>query len=124
MKLVVSLLINAVALWVAARFVPGIHLGGGENTIATILLVAIIFGVVNVLIKPISALVTCPFYLLTLGLFTFIVNALMLLLTSAIARGFELPFVVDGFGAALVGSIVISVVSFVLNLVFGKDDNE
>jgi putative membrane protein len=123
-RLLSRLIINAVGLWIAAELVPGIVFGGtGQEAIATILLVALIFGLVNALIKPVLGFVTCAFYVLTLGLFTFVVNALMLMLTAALAAAFELPFVVDGFGAAFVGSIVISIVSFLLSI-FLTDDRD
>ena len=124
MNLILRLVVNAVALWVAAQIVPGIGFGGeGSTQLTTILVVALIFGVVNALMKPIVSAATCPFYLLTLGLFTFIVNALMLLLTAWVANALGYPFAVDGFGAALLGSIVVSVVSTILSI-FVKDDDK
>ncbi len=120
MYFLIRVLINAVALWVATQLVPGIQVGG-QNYILTLLVVAVIFGLVNAIIKPILALLTCPIYILTLGLFTFVVNALMLLLTSAISDAMGLRFHVDGFIAALIGSIVISIVSFVLSLVLNEE---
>lgn len=122
-NLILRLLINAAALWAAAALVPGIGFGGqGQDAIITVLWVALIFGIVNALIKPIVKLFTCPFYLLTLGLFTFIVNALMLMLTAVLAESFGQTFIVDGFGAALFGGIVISIVSTLLS-VFASDDD-
>lgn len=116
-SLLLRLIINAVALWVAAWIVDGIRLGGqGTEAVQTVLIVALIFGVMNALIRPILKLLTCPFYVLTLGLFTFIVNALMLLLTGNIAGEFGLAFSVANFEAAFWGGIVISVVSFLLSL--------
>ncbi|GIV76752.1 phage holin family protein [Litorilinea aerophila] len=115
-RLVLRLVINAAALWVAARLVSGIAV---ESDAVSLLIVALIFGLVNALIKPIVALFTCPFYLLTLGLFTFVVNALMLMLTSYLSGG---RFVVQGFVPALLGGIVISVVSTVLSIVLVDED--
>ena len=121
-NLLLRLIVNAVALWMAAWFVPGIALGGqGTEAVQTVLTVALIFGLINALIRPILKLLTCPFYVLTLGLFTFIVNVLMLLLTSNIADEFGLAFSVANFEAAFWGGIVISVVSFLLSLL---TDNE
>jgi putative membrane protein len=118
---IARLLINAVALAVAANIVPGIHIAGNDTaSIVNILIVALIFGIVNAVIKPLLALVTCPFYVFTLGLFTFVVNALMLMLTSWFAGGI---FKVYGFGAAFWGSIVISIISTVLS-VFLIDDKK
>ncbi len=108
------LIINAAALAVAAHILPGIRSGGESFSIINILIVAFIFGLVNAFIKPILALVTCPFYILTLGLFTFVVNALMLLLTAWLAGP---RFQVDGFWWALLGSIIISIVSAVLSAI-------
>ena len=126
MNLILRLLVNAAALWVAARLIEGIRVGGAtqQEQIVTLLLVALIFGVVNALIRPLVKAVTCPFYVLTLGLFTFIVNALMLMLTGAVAGAFGLDFAVDGFWAALLGSLVISVVSFLLSMFLGDDKDE
>ncbi len=120
MSLIVRLLINAVALLVAAWLVPGIHLSAARgqavpNDWLTLAIVALIFGVVNAIIRPIVLFLTLPLNILTLGLFTFVVNALMLLLTSWIAEGMELGFRVDGFWPALLGALIISVVSFLLN---------
>jgi putative membrane protein len=120
MFLVVRWLINAAALFVAAMLVPGIRLSaaGGHATSAdwiTLAFVALIFGVVNAVIRPIVILLTLPIEILTLGLFTFVINAFMLLLTSGIAQRLQLGFHVDGFIPALLGALVISVVSFVLN---------
>jgi putative membrane protein len=116
----IRVLINAAGLWVATQLVPGISIGG-RNYILTLLVVAVIFGLVNAIIKPILALLTCPLYILTLGLFTFVVNALMLLLTSAISDAIGLSFRVEGFVAALIGAIVIGIVSFVLSLFIHED---
>lgn len=113
-QFIIRLIINAIALGVAAMIVPGIQFAGGGETTAIInaLIVALIFGLVNAIIKPILALLTCPFYIITLGLFTFVVNALMLMLTSWLVGP---RFVVDGFWSAFLGSIIISLVSTVLS---------
>lgn len=120
MSLIVRLLINALALLVAAWLVPGIHLSAARghavpNDWLTLAIVALIFGLVNAIIRPIVLFLTLPLNILTLGLFTFVVNALMLLLTSWIATGMELGFRVDGFWPALLGALLISIVSFPLN---------
>src|SRR5574341_1255826 len=111
--LLLRLIINAVGLYVATRVVPGISFTGDWITIA---IVAFIFGLVNALVRPVLNILTCPLILLTLGLFTFVINALMLALTGWIADQFNLGFHVDGFAAAFVGALVVSVVSFVLAL--------
>lgn len=120
MYFLIRVLINAAGLWVATQIVRGISVTG-TNVLLSLLVVAVIFGVVNAVIKPILAVLTCPLYLLTLGLFTFVVNALMLLLTSGIAGALGLGFHVDGFVSALLGAIVISIVSFVLSTVLREE---
>jgi putative membrane protein len=120
MYLLLRLLINAVALFVAAWLVPGIRLGAARgqptaNEWWALVLVALIFGVVNAVIRPIVFVLTLPLTILTLGLFTFVLNALMLLLTSWIAQGMELGFRVNGFLPALLGALIVSVVSAVLS---------
>jgi putative membrane protein len=111
MRLLVRILVNAVALW-AATFVPGISNQGG---LGTLLLVALVFGFVNALIRPLLSLLSCPLIILTLGLFTLILNALMLQLTAWIGGNFGLHFRVETFLAAFLGALVISVVSTVLS---------
>lgn len=115
-NLLIRLVINAVALWVASYVVPGISL---TNDVTGLLIVAAIFGLINALIKPIIDFFTCPFYVITLGLFTFVVNALMLLLTSNLSGAQRL--VVDSFWSALLGGIVIGVVSMLLSLFLSED---
>ena len=116
MNLLIRLVINAIALWVASYFLaPSILL---TPDIGGIVIVAIIFGLINALIKPVIDFFTCPFYVITLGLFTFIVNALLLLLTSAVSGG---RLIVDGFWPALLGGIVISIVSTLLSIFLGED---
>ncbi len=111
------LLINMAAIAATAWLLPGITIGG--NQLLTVLLVALIFGLVNAIIKPIFSFLTCGLYVLTLGLFTFIANALMLLATEQVAGLVNLQFQVDGFWTAVVGAIIISVVSFVLSMFVG-----
>jgi putative membrane protein len=108
----------AVALWVAVALVPGIALGSGTTaaSVGTLVVVALIFGVVNAVVKPIVKIVGCAFYILTLGLISFVVNALLFLLVGWIAEQLQLPFTVDGFWAAFWGAIVVGVVSFVLHV--------
>lgn len=115
---VIRWFINAVALWVAVRLV-GIE---ATTNVTTFAAVALIFGVVNALIGPILKFLTCPLIALTLGLFTLVINALMLMLTSWVAGQLHLVFRVQGFWQAFVGALIISVVSFVLNVVIGEED--
>jgi putative membrane protein len=116
--LVVRVVVVAVALWVATLFVPGIGVVAGTPGagIATLLGVALIFGLVNAVVKPVVKVLGCAFYVLTLGLIALVVNALLFLLVGRLADAVGLPFVVDGFGAAFFGAIVVGLVSFVLHL--------
>ncbi len=114
--LILRLIINAIGLYVAT--LPQLNLGVSfDGQWSTLLIVAFIFGLVNALVRPIVSLLTCPLAILTLGLFTFVVNALMLALTGWIADQFNLGFHVNGFLAAFLGALVISIVSFALTLV-------
>jgi putative membrane protein len=120
-QFIIRLLINAAALWVAIRLVPGIVFEGDWPLLFA---VALVFGVLNAIIRPILFVLTLPFLILTLGLFTFVLNAFMLWLTSATSDLFGLRFHVDGFGPAFLGALIITVVSFVLSLVIGKPKRE
>jgi putative membrane protein len=117
-RFIVRILAGAVALAVAAWLIDGISVGPGTNSerLLTLLGVAVIFGLVNAIVRPIVRLISIPLFILTLGLFTFVVNALMLLLTVWIGDQFDLAFEVDGFWSALLGALVISIVTFVLNV--------
>lgn len=114
---IVRVLINAIALAGTIMLVPGIYFNGD---IISLLLLALIFGLVNAIIKPIFSFLTCGFYVVTLGLFTFIANALMLVLTSTIANVFGINFSLENFWAAIIGAIVISIISFVLSIFFDR----
>jgi putative membrane protein len=114
---IIRLLINAIALAVTINFVPGIYYSGG---IGGLFGLAFIFGVVNAIIKPIFSFLTCGFYILTLGLFTFIANAIMLYLTSIIAETVGLKFSIENIWSAVIGALVISIISFVLSMMFGE----
>ncbi|MFJ1753648.1 phage holin family protein [Kitasatospora sp. NPDC088134] len=120
---VIKTLINAVAIWIAAWIVTGITLSGDDwqHKTLTVIAVALVFGVVNFLIKPLVKLLSLPLFILTLGLFTFVINALMLWLTSWASDKLSLDFHVEGFGSALLGALIISVVSWGLNLALGDD---
>jgi putative membrane protein len=120
-KLLLRWLINGVALYMAAELVPGIYADGGWQVLAVM---ALIFGLVNALIRPILKFLTCPLIVLTLGLFTLVINALMLQLASWLGRSLGLGFYVAGFWPAFWGALVISVVSLALTLLIGDDDKE
>jgi putative membrane protein len=117
-KLLIRLIVNAIALWVAVQLIPGLRYEGGA---LTLLLVALIFGLVNALVRPLITILTCPLIMVTLGLFVLVINGIMLALTAWLSQQFNLGFYVDGFWAALLGALVISIVSALLSL-FVADD--
>lgn len=119
MKLLLRLLVTALSLWVATKFVPGISFAG-ENY-AALLGVALVFGVVNLFVKPILSLFSLPVVLLTLGLFLFVINGLMLMLTSYLSSRLGLGFYVAGIIPAIIGSLVVSVTATVVNFVIGTN---
>ncbi|MFE1687942.1 phage holin family protein [Streptomyces albidoflavus] len=114
----VKTLANAAALLVAVWLLNDITLTGDGtgNKALTLIVVALIFGLVNFLVKPVVKVLTFPLFVLTLGLITLVVNALMLMLTSWLAGQFDLSFHVDGFWTAVLGGLIISVVSWALNV--------
>jgi putative membrane protein len=124
-RLLVRLVTTVIALFAAIWIVPDIGLLGladdgalpSSQALVNLVLVAVIFGAVNAVLRPIFKTLTFPITCLTLGLFTFVINALLLLLTSFIADQFDLGFIVDGFVAALVGAIVISIASTLVSIV-------
>jgi len=119
MTILLRILVSAAALGVAAWVVPGIVVAGHSNVTRaeTLLVVAIIFGIINMLLKPIIKTVGCAFYVLTLGLVAIVVNGLLLWLASYVAGQLKLPFHVTGFVAAVEGALIVAVVSWVLHLV-------
>ncbi|MDJ0342040.1 phage holin family protein [Streptomyces sp. H10-C2] len=121
---VVKTLANAGALGVAIWLVKNITLTGDDtwHKVLTVVLVAVVFGLVNWLVKPVVKLLSFPLFILTLGLITLVVNALMLLLTSWLAGKLNLDFHVEGFWAALVGGLIISIVSWALNMLLPDED--
>lgn len=112
----IRVVVTGLALWLAAVIVPGVELGGDDLTqrVVTLLLVALVFGVVNAVLRPIVTVVAFPLYILTLGLIALVVNALLFWLTAALAGRLGLAFDVEGFLAALLGSLVVSIVTAVL----------
>lgn len=117
-RLVLQWLITSLAIFAAFKLVPGITFSGNGYEIG---IIAMIYSVINVLIKPILSFVSCSMIVLTLGLFTFVINAGLLLLTADFAKYLGIDFAVDSFTTALLGSLVISFVSFVLNLFAGEN---
>jgi putative membrane protein len=119
MGFLLRVIVTAIALWVAELLVSGITVSGrGPLANAmTLLGVALIFGVVNAVLKPLIKLFGCIFYIVTLGLISFVVNALLFLFTSWIAGKLNLPFHVDGFWSAFWGAIIVGVVGWLIGLV-------
>jgi putative membrane protein len=125
-RFVIRVLVAAVALWVATLIVDGIEVTGSGNLedALTLLAVALIFGVVNAVLKPLIKVVGCVFYVLTLGLVALVVNALLFLLTGWLADQLDLPFQVDGFWPAFWGAIVVGVVSWLITLAIPERDRD
>lgn len=120
MDRVLQILVNAAALYVAVLVVPGLDFDqAGDDWWWKFLLVAVAFSLVNSYIRPVLRILTFPISIVTLGLFLLVINALMLLLTGAISGELDLGFVVDGFFAALLGAIVVSLVGFGLSMAIG-----
>lgn len=119
-RFLVRLVVNAVAIWAAVQLVPGLNYVG---TTTSLLIVAFVFGLVNALVRPLLLLLTCPFIILTLGLFVLVVNTIMLSLTVWLSGIWDLGLTSTGFWATFLGAVVISLVSSVINLLI-KDDHE
>src|SRR5918992_4494330 len=106
-------MLTAASLWVAAALIPGLDFTGGPGRL---LLVSAVFGVVNATLRPLLTILTCPLIVLTLGLFTLVLNALMLLVTGWLSESWNLGFMVSGFWSAFFGGLVVGVVSMILSL--------
>lgn len=122
MSFVLRVIINAVAIWLATRILTGLEVVGGGDTATTVivfLVVGLVFGLVNAVVKPIVKVISFPVYLLTLGLFTLVVNALMLMLTGWLSEQSSYGLRIDNFGTAVLGALIISIVSFVLSVATG-----
>jgi putative membrane protein len=120
MPFVLRLVINAAALWVATRLVPGVTFTGGG---VAFMGVALTFGVINAFIRPVAKILTFPLILLTLGLFALVVNGLMLWLTSSLSSSLGLGFHVTGFWPAFWGALVVSIVSTMLSLIIADSSH-
>ena len=117
MPFLTRLLVNAAALWVATRIVPGVTYSGGW---LPFLGVAVVFGVVNAFIRPVAKILTFPLIIITFGIFALVVNGLMLLLTSSLSEALGLGFDVSGFWAAFWGALVVSIVSTILSMLVAE----
>ena len=126
MGIIIRLAITAVSLWIATLLISGIQLTteslGGQ--IGALLAVAVIFGIVNAILRPIIKTIGCAFYVVTLGLIAVVVNGLLLMLTSWIGGQFDLPFHVDDFWpSAVLGALLIGIVSWILNMLVPDGDD-
>jgi putative membrane protein len=124
--MLIRFLASAVALSVATFLVPGISLTAGstQSKVIAMLCVAVVFGVVNTVVKPLFELVTAPLILITVGLFLLVINTLLMMLTSWIAGQLGIGWSVSGWTAAFWGALLVSVVSFVLHAFFGSKGRE
>jgi len=116
MNLVIKILINALALWVAVTLIDGFRFDFDQNSLLAFFAVALLLGIVNVTIKPILTVLSLPFLLLTLGIGIVLVNAVVLSLVVAVSSLLSLGLVSDSFGATLLAALVISVASFALEV--------
>lgn len=112
----IQILVNMAALWVAVQLVDGITFYGEWWKL---LLVAVVFSLLNTYVRPILRILSIPITILTLGVFLLVINALMLLLTSAVSGALNLGFTVEGFGAAFLGAIVVAIVGLLLSMLIG-----
>jgi putative membrane protein len=117
-KFILRWVINAIALFLAVYLVPGVTLEGGWVSIVWL---ALIFGLINAFLRPLLSLLTCPLIILTLGLFTLLINTFLFWLTSQVGQAFGIGFIVDGFWPAFLGGLVVSVVSVIMSLIL-KDE--
>jgi putative membrane protein len=112
-SLLLHWILNAAALWVSAALIPGLEFTGGTGRL---LLVAAVFGIVNSTLRPLLTILTCPLIVLTLGLFTLVINGVMVLVTGWLSERWNLGFSVSGFWAAFFGGLVVGLVSMVLSI--------
>src|SRR5213595_3808082 len=113
MPFLARLLVNAAALWMATQIVPGVTYSGGP---LPMLGVALVFGIINAILRPVAKVLTFPLIIVTLGIFALVINGLMLWLTSSLSEVLGLGFHVRGFWAAFFGALVVSIVSTVLSV--------
>ena len=118
MTFLIRLLVNAAALWVATHLVPGVVYSGGW---ISFLGVALVFGFVNAFIRPVAKILTFPLIIVTLGIFSLVVNGLMLWLTSSLSAALGLGFHVSGFWAAFFGALIVSIVSTLLSMMVTEE---
>jgi len=116
---ILRVIIYAVGIALVAEIIPGIHIA--NDTLGTLIIIGVVFGILNAILKPIVKFLTCPLVIITLGLFVLVINGLMLLITAALIPA---RLQIDGLWPAILGGIVMSIISMVLERVLGvKDDN-
>lgn len=118
-RYILQWLITSLAIFAAFSLVPGITFSGNGYEIG---IIAMIYSVINLLIRPILTLITCPMIILTLGMFTVIINGVLLLITADLAKYFGIDFQIETFFTALIGAVVISLTTFVFNLLSGENN--
>ena len=122
-RFLIRLVINAIALWAAVSLVPGIEPLPGTNWVSYLIL-ALIFGTLNALLRPLLQLLTCPLIILTLGLFTLLINTFLFWLTGMIGQTLRIGFTLDGFWSAFLGALIVSITSVVLATIIGDEKKE
>ena len=123
-KFFVRWVVSSAAIAIVAWLLPGIRSGTGTTGAITVVVAAAVLGLLNTFVKPLLKVLSCPLILLTLGLFLFIINAALLMATAAVSRAFGYPLEVDGWGSALLGSILISIVTWMLSLFVPDGDDK
>src|SRR5215471_17734223 len=125
MKILLKLVITAVAVWVATLVIPGINLTTHSvlSKILTVVVVALIFGIVNAVLKPIAKTIGCLAYAVTFGLISIVVNGLLFWLTSWVAGELKVPFHITGFVPAVLGALLVGVVGWLLSLIVDRNDD-
>ena len=125
MKILIKLVVTAVAVWIATLVISGIHLHTHSTSgkIGTLIVVALIFGIINLVVKPIAKTIGCLAYVITFGLISIVVNGLLFWLTSYIAGKLQVPFHITGFVPAVLGALLVGVVGWVLSLIVDRTDD-
>jgi putative membrane protein len=125
-RILIKLVVTAFALWLATLLVPGIHLQAHTTAgkVTTLVVVALIFGIINAVLKPIAKAIGCLAYAITFGLISIVVNGLLFWLTSWVAHKFGVPFHVDGFVAAVLGALLVGIVGWLLSLALDRRDHD
>jgi putative membrane protein len=126
MRILIKLVVTALAVWVTTVLVSGIHLNAHTTAgkITTLIVVALIFGVINAVLKPIAKTVGCLAYAVTFGLISIVVNGLLFWLTSWVAQQLSVPFHIDGFVPALLGALIVGIIGWLLSLVVDRHDDD